>query len=90
MHFNILLPLTTKLPCLMAKYLLKISPAYFGQLVIILITLEPYGIFGSNFVYLFVPGTCIQNHEESLSRDILVIRDLSVKILITFEPHGIF
>ena len=28
--------------------------AYCGQLVKILITLEPYGIFGSNFAYVFI------------------------------------
>ena len=31
-----------------------ISPVSRGQLLKILITLEPYGIFGSNFAYLFI------------------------------------
>ena len=38
---------------LMEKGLLSISPACCGQLVKMLITLEPHGIFGSNFAYLF-------------------------------------
>ena len=34
--------------------LLSISPAGRGQLVKMLITLEPHGIFGSIFAYLFI------------------------------------
>ena len=34
--------------------LLSNCPACCGQLVKIPITLEPYGIFGSNFAYLFI------------------------------------
>ena len=38
----------------MGEALLSISPAGRGQLVKILITLEPHGIFGSNFVHLYI------------------------------------
>ena len=34
--------------------LLSINQAGRGQLVKLLITLEPHGIFGSNFAYLFI------------------------------------
>ena len=43
-----------KLPFLIDEGLLSISPACCGQLVKILITHEPYGIFGSNFANLFI------------------------------------
>ena len=43
-----------KRPFLIDMGLLSNCPAYCGQLVNILTTLEPYGIFGSNFAYLFI------------------------------------
>ena len=39
---------------LMDKGLLSIISADCGQLVKMLISLEPHGIFGSNFAYLFI------------------------------------
>ena len=60
----------------------------------ILRTLEPYGIFESNFAYLFIlifsshPG--MQNGDKGLLSIILAGQGLSVKMLITLEPHGIF
>ena len=42
-----------KKPFSMDKALLRISPAGHGQLVQMLITLDPHGIFGSNVAYLF-------------------------------------
>ena len=54
MHVNIPYPLACKTTFLMDEGLLSISPACCGQLVKILINLEPYWIFGSNFAYLFI------------------------------------
>ena len=48
--------------------LLSISPAGRGQLVQMLITLEPHGIFGSNFEYQYIlhcPTACMQNGDEA-------------------------
>ena len=62
-------------------------------LVKMLITLEPYSIFGSNFVYLCI--VTLSRHwykkgdEASLSI-ILAGRALLVKMLITLEPHRLF
>ena len=53
-------------------------------LVKTLITLEPHGIFGSNFEYLSI---LIDEASQSI---ILAGRALLVTILITLEPHGIF
>ena len=58
-----------------------------------LITLEPRGIFGSNFVYLCIlpyPAAGGQNGAETSPSIILDCRSLLVKMLITFEAHGIF
>ena len=69
-------------------------PACCGLFVKILITIEPYRIFGSKFAYLFIlilsihPG--MQNDDEGLPSIILVGQYLLVKMLITLEPHGIF
>ena len=62
-------------------------------LVKVLITLEPHGIFRSNFVYfciLILYGTGIQNSDEALPIINLPSRALLVKMLITLEPHCIF
>ena len=65
-----------------------------GQLVKILIALEPYGIFGSNVAYLFILiMSCypsMQNSGEGLPSIILAGQGILVKMLITLEPHGIF
>ena len=58
-------------------------------LVKLLISLEPHGIFGSNFVYLCILTLSSQCDEASPSI-ILAGRALLVKMLITLEPHGIF
>ena len=60
----------------------------------ILITLEPYWIFKSNFAYLFTlilsshPDT--QNGDKGLPSIISVGQGILVKMLITLESHGIF
>ena len=58
-----------------------------------LITLEPYGIFGTNVAYLFVlicPATGMQNGDKEMLSIVLAGRRLLVKImLITLEPHVI-
>ena len=41
-------------PFFMGEGLLSISPECCGQLVKMLINLEPNGIFGSNYAYLFI------------------------------------
>ena len=65
-----------------------------GQLVKILITLEPYGIFESNFAYLFIlifsSHPDMQNGNKGLPSIILTGQGLLVKLLITLEPQGIF
>ena len=58
-----------------------------------LITLEPDGIFGSNFVYLCI--LTLSSHwykkgDEASQSIILAGQALCVKMLITLEPHGIF
>ena len=62
-----------------------------GQLVTILITLEPYGVFGSDFAYLFLSShSGVQNGGEGLPGIILAGQCLLVKMLIALEPHGVF
>ena len=74
--------------------LLGNRPACCGQLVKVVITLEPYRIFGSNCAYLFIlilsihPG--MQNGGEGLTSIILAGQCLLVKMLILLKPHGIF
>ena len=62
-------------------------------LVKMLITVEPHGIFGSNFVYIYVFNHCqatgMKKSNEALPSIILAGRALLVKMLITLEPHGI-
>ena len=59
-----------------------------------ILTLEPYGIYGSNCAFLFVKilssHPSMQNGGEGLSSIILAGQGILVKMLITFEPHGIF
>ena len=62
-------------------------------LVKMLITFEPHGIFGSNFVYsciLHCPATRMKKGTKASPSIILVRRALLVEILITLEPHGKF
>ena len=54
-------------------------------LVKMIISLEPHGIFDSNF-----PATAIQNGDEASSIIILAGRALLVKMLITLETRGKF
>ena len=66
--------------------------AFWDQLVKILITLEPYGIFESNFAYLFISilssHTGIQYGDKGLPSIILVGQCLLVKMrLITLESQ---
>ena len=62
-------------------------------LVKMLITLEPHGIFGSNFAYLCI--LTLSSHwykkkgDEASPSIILAGQALLVKMLITLEPHGI-
>ena len=64
----------------------------FRSVIEMLITLEPHGIFGSNFAYLFqhCPATGMQNSNEALPSIILAGRGISLKMLITLEQHHIF
>ena len=74
--------------------LLSNCPACCGQLVKILIALEPYGIFGSKFAFSFIlilsshPG--IQNGAEGLPSIILASQGFLVNLFIALEPHAIF
>ena len=58
-----------------------------------LITLEPHGIFGSNFVYfciLHCPAIAMTKCDEASPSIVLAARALLVKMLVTLELHGIF
>ena len=72
--------------------LLSIISASCGQSVKMLITLEPHGIYGSNFAYLFIftlfKVTGMRNGDEALPSNDLAGRGLLVKILITLEPFS--
>ena len=46
--------------------LLSISLAGWGQLVKMFITLEPYGIFGSTFAWLFILRKTIKGYLDSV------------------------
>ena len=74
--------------------LLSNYPACRGQLVKILIALEPYEIFGSNFAYLCISilssQSGMQNGGEGFPSIILVGQGILLTMLITLEPHGIF
>ena len=62
-------------------------------LVKMLITLEPHGIFCSNFAYfciLTLFSHWYEKGEETSSSIILAGLALLVKMLITLEPHGKF
>ena len=68
---------------LMSEGSLSIDSASCDQLVKMLMTLEPHGIVGSNFAYLFIltfSSYWYANGDEALPRIILVKR------LITLEP----
>ena len=62
-------------------------------LVKILITIEPHGIFGLNFVHICILTSsshwCVKGDKAS-PPIILASRALLVKMLINLEPHGIF
>ena len=81
-------------PFLIDMDLLCYCPACCGQLMKILITLEPYWIFELNFAYLFnsilSSHPVMQNCDKDLLSIILAVQCLLVKMLITLEPHGIF
>ena len=66
----------------------------FSQLVDILLTPEPYGIFESNFAYLVILILCshpgMQNGDKGLPSTRLAGQSLLVKMLITLESHSIF
>ena len=58
-----------------------------------LITLEPHGIFGSNFVYLCIyhcSATGMKKGDKASPSIILAGRALLVKMLITLEPRVAF
>ena len=58
-----------------------------------LITLEPDGVFGSNFVYLCIltlSATGMKKCDEASLSIILAGRTLLVKMLITLEPDIIY
>ena len=77
----------------MDEGLLSSIPAWCGQLVNIIITLEPYGKYGSflhTYLFKYCPATDIQKDDEGLPSIILAGRGLLVAMLITLEPIGIF
>ena len=51
--------------------------------------LEPHGICGSNFAYIFIL-TLSRHRDDASPSNISAGRDLLMKMLITLEPHGIF
>ena len=62
-------------------------------LVKMLITLEPHGIFGSNFVYLCISTLSshwYEKYDKASPSIILASQALLVKMLIALELHGIF
>ena len=63
-----------------------------GLLVKKLIVLEPRGIFGSNFAYLFLhcPAIGMQIGKEATPSIISAIRGILVKMVITLEPHVMY
>ena len=64
-----------------------------GHLVKLLQTLEPHGIFGSNFANLCIltmSGHWYEKCDEALLSIILAGQGLLVKMLITLEPYNIF
>ena len=70
-----------------------ISPAGRGQFVKMLTTLEPHGIFCSNFAYLYILtflDTGMQNGDKALPSISPATCGQLVKMLITLEQHGIF
>ena len=79
---------------LIDKGILCNCPAFLWSVNEILIALEPYGKFESNFAYIFIlilsspPG--MRNGDKSLLSIILVSHGLLVKMLIPLELHGIF
>ena len=65
------------------------------QLVKMLITIEPHGIFGSNLAYMYLYilklfSLWCENGNEALPGISSVDRGLLVKMLRTLEPHGLF
>ena len=64
----------------MDEGLLNFISAGCGQLVKMLITLEPHGIYGSNFAYLFifniVQSLGMQNGDEALPSIILTCQGI--------------
>ena len=72
--------------------LLSHCPACCGQLVNIFITLGPYGLFRSNFAYMYLCIPILSSHPrmqiegEVLPSIIFVGQGLLVKMLITLEP----
>ena len=89
MHVNIVKQPACVKTFLMDEALLSISPAGRGQLVKIIITLEPHCIFETNFACLYTL-TGMQNGDEAAPSIISAGQGPSYKILITIEPHGIF
>ena len=80
----------------MDKALSSIRQASYGQLMKMLITLEPDGtlyldqILHPYLIFFQCPDTGLQNNDEALPSIRLAGRGLFVKMLITLEPHGIF
>ena len=78
----------------MDEGLLSIISASYGQLKKKFITLEPHGIVGSNFTYLFILTSSshlyAKKGDEAWPIIILAGQGLIVKMLITFKPHHIY
>ena len=92
MHVNI--PWHANQPILIDMDWLSNCQACFGQLVKILITLEPCRIFESKFAFLFIlilsKTYGMQNGGEGLPSIIMAGQDVLVEMLIHLEPRGIF
>ena len=75
----------------MDECLLSIISVGCGQLVKMLITLEPHSIFGSKFAYIIYFEHCqvtgMENGDKALPSIILALRGLLVKMIIILETH---
>ena len=85
-----------KQPFLTDKALPSISQAGYSQLMKILITLEPDGMFRSNYslqfiitYYYYCSDTGMHNGDETSPSIILVSQGLLLKFLTTLEPQSI-
>ena len=94
MHVNIPLPLASETICFLIDMgLLCNYPTFLGSVIEIIIALEPYGIFKSNFACIDIltlsSHSGLQNGDKGLLSIILAGHGLLMKMLIPLEPHVI-